>query len=431
MFTSDNALTLIYLLLWLITFCLYHRQNRKFDAGSLIIGLYILYSIMSLITLNNAVYAEKFRTLHLFPFLFLYIMLMTALFPSMYYHKYLIDMEIREPHSRMIVLLSCFIVVFSALQVPYLVNNFKSGIIALFLDSDAGLNAYKEMSLSAVESGKGINNISSIMYNMTCESAVFLFFYFLSIKKHYLLSLFLGLSSFVSLLIPLATGQRGNAVASILTLIACYFLFRNRLSQGVRRIVRFTGVAVVIFVGVLVGLISFSRFNLSQGGVGGSVSWYMGQAPLYFNNYALDDGGIRYGDRTFNLLKRAINPDTPANYVERRLKYGNLHIDDELFTTFAGDFCIDFGPVIALLIFILFNAWVLLQMRPMNGTTIDLHQIYLLYFTICISVQGGMTLYSFSDTSGLKVIFFLAMYYYLKFHQQLLDIFPAYKSTEI
>lgn len=71
-----------------------------------------------------------------------------------------------------------------------------------------------------------------------------------------------------------------------------------------------------------------SRFGKEQAGVGGFINWYVGQGSLYFNNNGLDAGGIRYGDRTINLFKRIIDPDTPKNFVERRDKYHNLELDD-------------------------------------------------------------------------------------------------------
>ena len=82
-----------------------------------------------------------------------------------------------------------------------------------------------------------------------------------------------------------------------------------------------------------------------------SIEWYYGQSFLNFNNYGLDAGGIRYGDRTANFFKSFLFDDVPHNFVERREKYSHLKIDDYYFYTFVGDFTIDYGPILAVLLF--------------------------------------------------------------------------------
>ena len=109
----------------------------------------------------------------------------------------------------------------------------------------------------------------------------------------------------------------------------------------------------VIVISLPIVAILVSRFDNLVGSIGGFSRWYVGQGSLYFNNFALDAGGTRNGDRTFNLVKRIIDSDTPKNYVERREKYHNLNVDDDIFTTFVGDFVIDFGPYLAVVMFFL------------------------------------------------------------------------------
>ena len=189
------------------------------------------------------------------------------------------------------------------------------------------------------------------------------------------------------MIIPVLKGQRGSVIKSVLTVIVAYAMFRRYLSERFNRIARIIGVTLAVGVAVPITAITISRFGERKGGSSatGFVYWYIGQANIYFNNYALDPGGLRYGDRTLNMFKRLVWSDTPKNYVERRDKYHNLEIDDYYFTTVVGDFAIDFGPIGALLIFIVFNLWVLYEIRPRDGT-IKLHQLLLIYFTLCICI---------------------------------------------
>ena len=59
----------------------------------------------------------------------------------------------------------------------------------------------------------------------------------------------------------------------------------------------------------------------------------------------------------------------------------------------------------------------------MKEKTLKIHQALLLYFTMCVCMQGGMTLFSFSDTGNLKIICFALLYVYLVVHEKVLEKF--------
>ena len=157
--------------------------------------------------------------------------------------------------------------------------------------------------------------------------------------------------------------------------------------------------------------VTISRFEREEGGAGASTFYYIGQQNLYFNSYALDDGGIRYGDRTFPVFKRMLGFDNvPQNYTQRRAKYPNLKINDEVFSSFVGDFVIDFGPIIAVIIFLIFFLYSKEHTKPQSGI-LPFHRLLLLHFIMCICMQGGLKLYPYSDLGGnLKLIMFIMCY---------------------
>lgn len=105
-------------------------------------------------------------------------------------------------------------------------------------------------------------------------------------------------------------------------------------------------------------------------------------------------------------------------------------MNDEKFTTFVGDFTIDFGPTCAFVIFLLFNIWVLLKIRT-DGETIKLHQLLLIFFCACVSIQGGMSLFTFADTSNLRIITIFSLYAYLRYHEVLLEKFPLNSESDV
>ena len=426
---SDNILCCLYLLMWILTLVWYQVKNHAIDGGTAIIATYVMYAVFSILSLNDAFFVIAYNPLELFPFVYLYIMLMIALSPTIYHHLNPPE-SIGDPHTRILTLASCVIILMSLFLIPEVIENFGSGIIKLFVDSDAGNDAYMEQLEGAEDSGSAIRNIPAIIYNALSDLSVFLCFYMMTKeKKNYWLIGGLFFSIGIGILLTITHGQRGNVIISVLTVIVGYMLFKRYISERINRVFRIFGITSVIVIAFPIVAITMSRFEDFKVDVTGIMNWYIGQENLYFNNYGLDAGGIRNGDRTMYLVKRVIDPDTPKNFVERREKYHNLKIDDYYFYTFVGDFTIDFGPVPAFIIFVVFNLVVLMLIRPRDGT-IQVYQLLLLYFSMCICMQGGMTLFSYSDFAGLRIVVIILLYLYLRYHEQLLEKFPLLSSSE-
>ena len=430
----DNTLMVGYLFLWIITFFWYQYKAKDVDAGTAIILSYIGYAFISILTYNEPIPITKYlyEPLRLFPFIYLFVMLIIALSPAIYHHIYPTK-EIEVPHTRVLFAIGIVSIICSIILIPSIVGNIQDGLIKLFLDNDAGKDAYEEQLKGAQDSGGAIRNIPAIIYNMLFDVSVFIAFYFLSLKNQtpiFVLLVFLSL--IVGLLTPVMNGQRSVVILNTYTIIICYMLFRRYLSKRLNSIVKKLGTALLVAISLPIVFITISRFEGEKSAaVTDFLNWYIGQGNLYFNNHGLDAGGIRYGDRTINLAKRLIDPKTPKNFVERRDKYHNLELDDNVFSTFVGDFTIDFGPYLAVVIFIVFNGWVLMQIRTRGSTTIKLHQLLLIYFTVCICMQGGMYLFSYSDVGGnLRILVFALLYVYLKYHEVLLKKFPLYSKKD-
>lgn len=422
--TVNNILAFSYLFVWIATLIWYHYRVHVLDGGSAIITMYIVYAVFSILSLNDPIFSNSFNPLKVFPYIYLYIMMMIALKPAIVFHNNMPD-NIENPNTRTLEYLSYIIVFCAICLVPEIVSNFATGFIKLFTDVSAGQDAYMDQMENAKDSGGSISNIPAIIYNACSDITVFLFFYFLTLKKKSkLLIIALFFSTFVGLIMPVMRGERSGVILSLLTIIGGYMTFRHFLAKKINHIVQVAGVVFLIIVTLPVAAITMSRFdNNASGGVIGFLNWYIGQGSLFFNNYGLDPGGSRHGERTMNLFLRAVDSSVPKNYTERRDKYHNLDLDDNVFSTFVGDFTIDFGPVVAVVIFVVFFFCVARAIRPRDGT-VKLYQLLLLYFTICVSMQGGMYLFSFSDTANLRIIVFGLLYAYLRYHEVLLEKFP-------
>ncbi|MBR6936256.1 MAG: oligosaccharide repeat unit polymerase [Prevotella sp.] len=420
---SDTLLSSLYLLLWILTFIWYHWKRRAIDAGSAIIGTYVLYAFFSILSVNNQILFIEYKPLTFFPFIYLYIMLMIALSPGISNHLNP-PTNLLCSNTKILEITGIVIIIASISLIPNIISNFSEGFVKLFTDTDAGKDAYMESINESDERGNGISSITNIIFNATSTLSYFIYFYFISAsKKNWYMIVGLSVAIIVGFLVPIMQGLRGGVIITILTLILAYMLYKPFLSIRLKRVVQTLGIAGMIAVMIPIVAITMSRFGKEKAGVESIMYWYIGQENLYFNNYGLDNGGIRYGDRTFNLFKRLVDPNTSKNYVERRDKFHHLKSNDDIFTSFVGDFALDFGPVGAFVIFVVFNVIVVYHTRPRDGT-IKLHQLLLLYFALSICMQGGMSLYNFADGGNLQIVMIFLIYFYLRYYEALQEKFP-------
>lgn len=424
---ADTLLTSFYLFLWILTFVWYHWKNHTVDAGSAIIGTYILYAFFSILSVNNQILFIDYKPLTLLPFIYLYIMLMIALSPGICNHLNP-PSNLVSSNTKILEIIGIIIIIASVSLIPDIISNFSEGFVKLFTDTDAGKDAYMESINESDEHGSGISSIANIIFNASSTLSYFILFFFISApQKNWYMIVGLMIAIIVGFLVPIMQGLRGGVIITLLTLILAYMLYKPFLSVRLKRVVRIFGITGMIAVMIPIVAITMSRFGKEKAGVESIMFWYIGQENLYFNNYGLDNGGIRYGDRTFNLFKRVIDPNTSKNYVERRDKFRQLKSNDDIFTTFVGDFALDFGPVGAFVLFVVFNMIVVHQTRPRDGT-IKLHQLLLLYFALSISMQGGMSLYNFADGGNLQIVMIFLVYFYLRYYEALQKKFPLKKD---
>lgn len=426
---SNNILAIGYLILWVATFIWYHLKYQTLDAGSAIIGMYIIYAIFSIFAINDELFSMAFNSLKLAPYIYLYGMMMVALAPITYSHFHPTN-AIEDPHTKIFTILSWFIFVCAILMLPKILSQQTGGLASILTDADAGNEAYSEQVDKVSSSGSSISNLPAVIYNSLSDFPAFLFFYFLSLKEKSKPTMaVLTILLLISVYMPVSQGLRGGTVTALLTITGAYMLFRKYLSKKVNKVITRIGTASIVIIAVPIMAITISRFGKEQAGVSGFVNWYVGQGSLYFNNYGLDNGGIRNGDRTMNFFKRFIDKDTPKNFVERRDKDRFLEIDDNFFSTFVGDFTLDFGPIIPVFIFLAFNALIIFLIRTKDNK-IKVHQLLLIYLTACICLQGGMTLYSYADLGALRLVTLGLVYAYLRYHEVLLKRFPIKRPSD-
>lgn len=404
----------LYMLIWVVVLFWHQRRRAFFDAGSFTIITYLVYSVFSFfLYLDKDVQAE-FGELTLFPFVYLFFMLMLATLPVLNFDARKVDVIV-DPHKNVVILIVLFFVFFSFLSIPNTLQHIQEGITLIMLESQGGKELVQEARAEAASMGHGgLSNLPVVLSSAFCNIGIFLFFFLLAVKKYTIIKWGLGLSILLATFSSVASGSRGGPIGIATTVVATFFLFRYFYSNRVKKIFGYVGLFFALLLIIPIISITLSRFG--EEGAFSSVLDYAGQENLYFNKYGLDDNGIRYGDRTIPLFKRMIGIEgVPHNYLERRQKYPELKINDEVFYTFVGDFTIDFGPFAAFILFLVFYLCVIFKTKVRNSG-IHFRHLLLLHFVLCICVQGGMTLFRFADVGGnLQIIAYFLVYIYSKF----------------
>lgn len=418
-FLERNFNLLVYVLLWAILFVTHRRRVRDWTACNIIVLLCFSLSIVSLLLYNSPYFRNDYGVLSLFPFIYLFFMFWLTLLPSIKYDNAKVQ-YIQMPSSIFVKLFMFGFAISSICMLPKMFSTLQSGLVLLFLDESAGRELYllkRETHVASDNSVSGLYGLITIFYGFFKDIAIFFFYYYLCLKEKSKLYIALYLVVLIAgVLISIAQGGRTPFIMNLYVLIIGFFIFYPYWNQPLKKIAKKASVVILILLSVPFIVLTISRFSYrtASGGTLGGILSYAGQAPLNFNLYAMDAGGIRYGDRTCNSFKRMLGFDVPNGISEVRDKYAHMKLNDGLFSTFVGDFVLDFGPFIALMLFILFSIVFIRLSRP-NGNTILFHHLLLVFFTLIIVAQGAMYLFYYSFLNNYVIVAFFLVYIALQY----------------
>lgn len=418
--TIINIILLVLnIMLYAFAYSWYRFKRKTFDVAALALLLFLFISISGFISFlfSKGQYIQYLPELHLLPFVYLFVMLMVALSPLLSSNITTHTLQRPAESSVSIFCWICFILTLIQLS-ELLIPGIYAFSNTLFTESGAA-DLYRQKMMKAALQGHGVINIVAILSNALTDVAILLLVYQFTIdrpKKRNIV--FLSLVILCTITRKIIDGERAGIALIIISLICAFLLFVKWIPKISLRRVKHIIIIGVVILSIPFIAITLSRFssnkNHSQQSAFASIIWYTGQPMIFFNNYGLDAGGIRYGDKTALLFKRAMGYEVPMNYVERRAKYSHLKIDDNVFYTFVGDFTLDYGPFLASILFLLFAVIFRLLTKPRDGT-LQFSQMLLLYCCANVCCQGVIALYSYGDIGGnLKLVIFLLFYIYFK-----------------
>lgn len=412
--SRDQLLVLCYLSAWILSFIVYWKKTKSFNGGCFILSTYILYALCSFLLYGTYYIYFNPLPLDIFPFIYLYIALLLGLLPILEFGS-LGYTYLQVPSMKLLNTISLIFIISTLFDLPSIFSNMVSGMQRMLIDSAAGNEMYTESIENVHSSGAGITNLGAVISNAFAQIGYLLPIYYLTLhKKNNWIFWGLLLACIAKMANGISLGQRGGIVEPLLVLTATFFLLKDYIIEKYRRILYVAGSSMIGLIAIPVILITLSRFDNAATDPMASTYYYLGIENINFNNYALDDGGIRYGDRTIPLFKRMIGIDNvPKNFFERRTKYPNLKVNDNTFITYVGDITIDYGPIIGTLIILILSQF-FLRKTQVRGDIFPFHKLILLHFLLYMCVLGGVKLFPYADAGNLKIILCVILYIVFK-----------------
>jgi oligosaccharide repeat unit polymerase len=322
--------------LYLITLLIYWRKRRKIDIGVILLSLYTLVAIVCVF--NYALGGDIWE-LRLWPFLYLYIVVMLFFRPYFFDNDTLFEkLKVR---NRQVLRIMFVLYIFFALVAIY--YSLDEAIYNLRTTQWAFIR--NELYKGQVELySNQVERAAKIFVDYLRPLFIILFFYYLTKKDANTLWLVV---SAIAIIIPVTLAaiivvSRGMFVTLALDLFAGYLIFRKGISKAIKKKL---GIIFLIF---LILALSFS-INVTISRFGESQKWlsildYFGHSMLTFN-YGIADSIIRFGNGKyfFDWFLPFLNIE-PIDFDLLGSHFGTR------FFTFVGAWYIDFGPVATFLI---------------------------------------------------------------------------------
>lgn len=387
------------------TFFFFQKRVGSLQVASVVLLTYSIASLGSIYIYSvSPVWGDwNFNNLTLFPFLYLYVVLLISFIPIMEFSNTKC-INMRLPKSFAMNIISLLIIIFNL--VFFVQTILSSFSISDLFSADILADNYEDKGESMAVKG---GNLFGALKNVFIDVLWIMFMYNWVCRKR-ILALGLIVSIFISVLTSLAWGARGPVMSIIMQMPFAYIVFLPLMTSTQKK-------QIVFSASILGGVVFAGFWAMTYGRFSDNVNhtltdiiiYYVSSDFLFFNNYAIDPGGCRYGDRVFPLFRMLLGLDTADGWRDRRLLFTKLKVDDSQFTTFVGEFCIDFGPIVAFAIISFFS---FIIYRKFKKKKYDLGDVVLgmLWYHILIY---GFTLFVYAEKSGNLRILYLLFFAYL------------------
>jgi oligosaccharide repeat unit polymerase len=409
---NSNIIIILNALLYTGTLLIYQIRHKRITIGTVVLSLYAFIAIVAIYLFNSPITGLDLKNITIFPFIYLYVILMIMFSPILKFS----DKNIRHIIPPNQLLMKTLSVITITLSVLFFIINFeKINIFHFFRFDDFFSTAYVDSHEQLdTHNSYNIEGLLKVLRETLMKIVFILFAYNLVYANNRFINIGLVFSLLYSVLYSSMGGGRGFMMF-LFDVFFVYIIFRNFINEKLKK--KLSRTLMVLFASITLALLSitFGRTvaaGYSQTETINSVKNYFGQPFLVFNNYCMDAGGTREGDKILPLLKKTLGMQTSDNYVSLRSAHESLKINDGWFYTFVGDFTVDFGPfwafIILAMVSFLFSKAIIVK------DSCDFSQIYLIFLLYSICTHG-YSLYPYGYVAGnIELLLLLAIYFLIK-----------------
>lgn len=362
-------------LLYFVVFVIYWQYKKVFDAGSLLILMWLAVAVAGVFFYSgNPTYWQ----LQLWPYLYIFVCFLLL---SRYFftYKYSGNAIAKLAYSKNRVV-DFFCWLYLICVVIKLINQGLSfSALSLIQVAEDTAEAYEDHLTYEFNGGpiayfatvyEQYFNIVCVIwgFNCLCQKRKLSSFFFIS---------FPFISSFGD---GIFMGSRNTIVMAAILYLCAFVLYRKLIPQIAKKLLLFSSLGIGTIVVFYLLAITESRFGIdTQASEDNSILAYMGQSMLQFNYGVADTIRDSYGGAMhFKNLYTLLGIDIPKRFSADSML--GTHIGTG-FVTLVGFFVMDFGYWVTIILCLLFP-WIMKRICfHSKGFTLPIMYIFLFYFT--------------------------------------------------
>lgn len=384
--------------LFVCLLCSYYKRHKQINFVFVVLVLYALVAICG-IGYFYEMY-NKPRPVTILPFIYLFCSSYCLFFPIIKEGHKLHIAEIKLP-SR-----------FEFLVWGYVVCSLISlwsiwtGVVANIISGD--WQSVKADAYSGNIEGLGpiISYLAAFAQYLRFLIYPYCFYCFTRHEKSFVVAIFvLLLSITTSLFQYLLIAYRGGIFSILILLLISFLVFSPNIPQKRKISLYVLGSIVAIFLLVITMSITNSRFEYATDTTPlESLFSYFGQSMVNFNGGIANSATSYMGGKYFFMSAWGLNKDN--FWVDS--KYGTFTSDGQDFDTLVGCFYLDFGPILAFLIFLLVSRFVRRLLKKSSNSWATL---YILVFYLDLLVAGVFhgPSYLSQTVSNIVILYFVIL----------------------
>lgn len=305
-----------------------------------------------------------------------------------------------------VIKISCFFCsALSIYSIIMLLPKLQEGILIMLSGSDDIVELYEESKSERMDtkSFSGAINFLGVLSNIVDYfMPILLFLCLMNKNRNKIIFVLLLIGVLKVPLQGIANASRFQLISQLYVIALMYFFFKPYLETHIVKGIKKYFFIISFFFIVIFVTISLVRSNNDDRCTPEyGIARYYAQGPIVFDNFCLDANGTREGHFTFPLILHLLGEKSMTEN-ELRQKYYYMKVDNSKFTTFVGDYVLDFGPIVAFFLFVLFSLISCSWLR--NNGTLSFSQVVILYLSVRFCC--GFYQYQLGVTSGNLFILF-------------------------